>query len=110
MEETNKLSVEQLVEGTRRILESSFWIPGLDGEDMLARFHDDTDGKQRGILVVSLPGEGDIIVTTDSHLGPALRFRSASGGGKSLRVRNALMILAWAMKLDNEEHPQYPPR
>lgn len=35
-----------------------------------------------------------------------LMFRSYDGGGKSQRVRNALMILALAIKLDNEEYPQ----
>ena len=51
--------------------------------------------------------DSDILITTDKHHGPAMRFRMPIvGGGQSPRVRNALMILALAIKLDNEEHPQ----
>jgi len=41
--------------------------------------------------------------------GATLRFRNTFGGGNSERVRIALMILALAIKLDNEERPQYKP-
>jgi hypothetical protein len=37
-----------------------------------------------------------------------LRFRNAFGGGISLRTHNALRMLAEAVRLDNEEHPQEP--
>lgn len=107
MKKPEEASADQLTEDVRRILETSFWIPDFKGGDTLMRLHDDADGKLEGILIVSFPGESDIIVTTDGHRGSALRFRSAFGGGKSQRVRNALMILALAMKLDNEENPQF---
>lgn len=107
MKKPEEASADQLTEDVRRILETPFWIPDLDGDDLFARLHDDTDGKHQGILAISFPGEGDIIVTTDAHHGPALRFRTAAGGGKSPHVRTALMLLAYAMKLDNEENPQF---
>lgn len=33
----------------------------------------------------------------------SLRYRNYAGGGQSLRVHKALMILALAIKMDNEE-------
>ena len=47
----------------------------------------------------------DIYIATDRKPGQFSRFRTSGGGGHSLRVRNALMLLALAIKLDNEEDP-----
>jgi hypothetical protein len=49
---------------------------------------------------------GDAWVETTKKYNKALRFRDFLGGGQSQRVRNALMILALAIELDNEDHPQ----
>jgi len=35
----------------------------------------------------------------------SFRFRTSGGGGRSLRVRKALMVLAMAIKADNEDDP-----
>lgn len=40
------------------------------------------------------------------HPGATLRFRTFGGGGLSPRTRNALMILAEAIRRDKEERPQ----
>ena len=53
-----------------------------------------------GVSVVFSP-DGDAWVTTDPR---GCRFRTYAGGGTSLRVRNALLMLAMAIKLDNEKH------
>ncbi len=40
----------------------------------------------------------------------SMRFRINLGCRESQRVRNALLFLAEAMKLDNQEHPQQAPK
>jgi hypothetical protein len=68
-----------------------------------SRLHDDHDGEFTGKISVVFSPDSDAWVYIDKRDG--LRFRTYSGGGASLRVRNALIILALAIKLDNEEHP-----
>jgi hypothetical protein len=48
--------------------------------------------------------DGDCWVTAGG--GQTLRFRTWAGGGHSLRVRQALMVLAEAIRRDNEDRPQ----
>ena len=99
-------SQEELVAFVHLVLESPFTIPGLSDEDY-ERLHDDDDGTGQGSIRVFFGKDSDIRVEiTPTHNGRPLRFRTFFGGGKSLRVRNALMILALAIKLDNEEHSQ----
>jgi len=101
-------TVEKLIEYARIVLESPFWIPALNDSDYYQRLHDDHDGTFKGKLGVSFSVDGDAWIGIDDRL--QLRFRNYFGGGMSLRVRNAIMILAYAMKLDNEEHPQEEPQ
>ena len=98
-----KPSQEDLVAAVRLVLESPFTIPDLTSREEYARLHDDDDGTGQGIISVMFGEDSDAWVNI---AGSSLRFRSFFGGGKSLRVRNALMILALAIKLDNEEYPQ----
>lgn len=71
------------------------------------RYEDDSP---RGRLGVIFSGDGDawIDITPDpGEMKGILRFReSSTGGGESARVRKALMILAMAIKADNESQPQ----
>lgn len=98
--------IEKLVKDSRRVLESPFWIPELKTDTSYQRLHDDHDGTQEGRIMVSfLPGGDAVVVTDGRRRGEPLRFRTPGGGGTSLRVRNALMLLAWAIKLDNETCP-----
>jgi len=46
---------------------------------------------------------GDAYLSTGS--GKDIRFRTYGGGGMSLRTRAALLILAEAIRLDNEDRP-----
>ena len=102
-----KPSQERLVKDVRRVLEHPFCIPDLTGEKPYIRLHDDHDGTYQGRIIVSISRDSDVWIKIDpSHDLSSLRFRSYSGGGKSQRVRSALLILALAIKLDNEEHPQ----
>lgn len=85
------------------ILNSNFCLTELDVNTIYERLHDDDDGKMEGYLKVIMSINGDLWVETDRPTGKFLRFRNYFGGGNSLRVNNALKILALAIKQDNEE-------
>ncbi|MFA5386379.1 MAG: hypothetical protein WC297_01830 [Candidatus Paceibacterota bacterium] len=94
------VSVERLLKDARRVLENPFWIPEIETGVAYRRVHDDHDGTEEGMLIVTFSLDGDAWVTIDKHHGPSLRFRNYFGGGNSPRTRNALMLLALAIKLD----------
>ena len=78
----------------------------LDPSGIYSRLHDDHDGTMQGSIVVSFnPRVGDVWVDVRHPEHSTLRFRDWNGGGRSLRVRNALVLLALAIKLDNDEKP-----
>ena len=87
------------------ILQGFPWPPELVTGTHYRRLHDDHDGMREGELIVAFSADGDAWIYTDKHQGPTLRFRSPSGGGHSPRVRNALIILALAIKLDSDDAP-----
>jgi hypothetical protein len=90
----------------KKILEEPFWLHSLETRMTYRRLHDDHDGAYSGHIEVMFGPDGDAWVSvSSSKRNENLRFRMFSGGGKSLRVRNALLILAEAIRLDNEEHP-----
>ena len=99
-----EVSAEKLIEYARLILENPFWIPDLNDNDYYERLHDDHDGTFEGKIIVCFDKFGDVHIGTDRERN-WLRFRNSGGGGMSLRVRNAIMILALAIKLDNEKNP-----
>lgn len=89
------------------LLERPYWLQHLQLGHAYTRRHDDTDGDRsaRQDVTVVFGPDGDAWV----HVGlDALRFRTWAGGGQSLRVRAALMVLAEAIRRDNEEIPQAP--
>jgi hypothetical protein len=89
------------------LLEGAYWPSTLEPHSAYVRRHDDTDGK-RGPdqdLTVTIGPDGDAWLTAGLS-GDALRFRTLGGGGQSTRVRNALLVLAEAIRRDNAEHPQ----
>jgi hypothetical protein len=88
------------------LLEGAYWIPGLKTMQTYVRTQDDTDGEATldHDLGVTIGVDGDAWV----HAQRQLRFRTHCGGGHSLRVRNALLVLAEAIRRDNEEFPQRP--
>ena len=96
---------ERFAKLAKKILEEQFWIPEIETGFLYQRLHDDHDGEFSGMVEVFFLDNADGVLTTDCHRGPALRFRNEVGGGRSLRVRNALMLLALAIKLDNEQRP-----
>jgi hypothetical protein len=88
------------------VLETPFWLPTLETNRQYIRVQDDHDGLFDGRIEVSIDQMGDVWFVTDKHLGPHLRFRTFGGGGMSLRTRNALVILAEAIRLDNNDNEE----
>lgn len=91
------------------LLGSAFWPQILDTKTGYRRVSDDTSGD----ITVVFSQDGDGWVEVTSHLDPKEpslihRFRTPLfGGGESEYVRNALLILAIAIKRQNELHPQH---
>lgn len=93
---------QRLHEAALEVL-GTFWNePSLKTMITYSRQHDDNDGGLPGVISVFMGADSDLHVSIDTW--KALRFRDPEwGGGRSPRVRNALMLLALAIKLDNEE-------
>lgn len=82
------------------------WPEGLVARERYSRLHDDHDGTYDGSLVVVIGEDGDAWVDVQGKRPmETLRYRTYQGGGRSLRVRNALLMLAYAIKKDEEERP-----
>ena len=87
----------------KRLLEEPFWIPTIESDKVYSRIRDDDDGTLTGELSVFFDMVGDAYISVG--LGETFRFRTYGGGGRSERTRTALMILAEAIRLDNETRP-----
>ena len=98
----DEVALEQL----NRFLDEPPVIP-LEAQTLYQRTHDDHDGTFEGKIMLQVTPDGDMWLITDKHRGPALRFRTPMiGGGHSPHVFSALRILAYAIILDNKEHPE----
>ena len=87
----------------KKLLEEGLpWPKELPTEHSYTRLHDDHDGTMQGTLCVYFNRVGDAYISTDLPGGKPLRFRTDNGGGNSVRVRNALVLLALACKWDSE--------
>ncbi len=91
------------------LLESTFWLNELDLMTPYVRHDDDT---RKGLIKISFSHDQDAWIEVWSEIDPddvsfSHRFRvPLSGGGESPRVRNALLMLALAIKCDNQQIPQ----
>ena len=66
--------------------------------------NDDCDGETHEGVTVIIDSQGDAWITVSGKKGYGTsRIRNFNGGGHNHRTRNALMILAEAIRLDNEE-------
>lgn len=83
------------------LLELEPILPHLEPFVRYERTQDDCDGDRTDMVVVTLDPFGDVYLSTEQP--GCKRFRTFSGGGNSHRVRRALLILAEAIRLDNEE-------
>lgn len=97
-------AIEQSID---RLLENDFWIRSLAPDELYTRLHDDRDGEsgENHQLRVYIAPDADLHVFMPGSM-ESLRFRNYFGGGKSLRVRNALLVLAEAIRRDNADRPQ----
>lgn len=93
-----------------QLLSEPYWLPNLDTRTSYWRYEDDSP---LGQLIISFSPDGDghihVMAEHDPNEGPkwSQRFRMPMmGGGQSPRVRNALLILAEAIRLDNIDSPQ----
>ena len=100
-------TLEELEDMVSQVLENPFWLRSLTAGKTQTRLHDDHDGTMTGIIGVNFDQNGDAWVFIEDAEGAtqSLRFRSFAGGGRSPRTRAALMILAEAIRLDQEERP-----
>ncbi len=89
----------------RELLEEPYWLKDLKVDEVYFRTQDDCDGDLKEGIGVSIDRQGDIFVRTTQGVMSDCRFRTCGGGGRSLRVRNALLMLAEAIRLDNLEKP-----
>lgn len=89
-----------------KVLTEIYWPPQLDAERVYVTTHDDNDGDPlSGFISLIFDQCGD------AHLqvvGRSLRFRTFGGGGRFPKIRNALLLLAVAIKeegvwLDGED-------
>lgn len=87
---------------TTAILDAVIIPDTLMTNEYYARVQDDCDGDKsmEHAVRIIMDAQGDVHIGGDKRL---LRFRTYAGGGASLRVRNALLLLAEAIRLDNEE-------
>ncbi len=98
-------SAVSLSRSLNTVLETVWWPADLQPDQALRRTHDDCDGDLSQALCVYLARDTDVHLMVDGNA-PALRFRAPFGGGMSPRVRNALLVLAEAIRRDNEEDPR----
>lgn len=103
---TSELSLSRAL---NTLLERPMHIAALSPGHAYTRRHDDTDGRTDPSqeLTVHLAKDSDAWIWID---GQTLRFREIFGGGHSPRTRNALLVLAEAIRRDNEQFPQQPPQ
>lgn len=89
-----------------RVLIPDYSLPTLAPRVAYTRVQDDTDGERthEHDLTVAIGPDGDCWVSAGG--GRSIRFRTWAGGGQSLRTRQALMVLAEAIRQDNAERSQ----
>ena len=92
-------------EHIKDILENPFWLDEIESNMVYQTEDDDSPPGEAWLQVVfSIDGDAWVAKITDSPI-KSIRKRTYAGGGKDHRTRQALMILAYAMKLDAEgEH------
>lgn len=102
----NKIRHDDIPNQIRQILESDFWLPTIRTTTQYERLQDDHDGTFVGSLRVVFTENGDAFICVTSKDCPnpeMIRFRMPGIGGRlSRHTRVALLVLAEAIRLDNE--------
>lgn len=88
----------------KKLLESSFWPVDLEAMELYSVQADDAEGIEGrddvGIVSLIVGDNGDVAISVDNK-GCTFRYHG-QGGGEHRFVRNALVILAEAIRLENE--------
>jgi hypothetical protein len=82
------------------------WFPHwwTDKRDEFFISHDDCDGDQEEGLRILTYASGDVVLSVESsRRRRTLRFRTHTGGGRYLKVRNAVLILMEAIRQTEED-------
>jgi len=91
-------------EKIKEVLETPYWIPTLKSDKSYFIANDDCDGNSHEGITVTIDYQGDAWISVNGKKGyETCRIRTFAGGGHNHRTRNALMILAEAIRLDNEK-------
>lgn len=101
-------SEKEIAEALDFVLEENYWIDLTDTIDFYSCQQDDTDGSDDDSNNFSLAVDftGDVHIVIHAGKFRTLRFRPPAGGGKSERVRKALVIVMEAIRRDNEKNPE----
>ena len=99
----NKLRQDEILIMIHRILESNLSLSAVETMVSYGRA-DDSVGEKKGVIQIMFDPDGQAFIWME-HDDSFLRFRMTGGGGKSPRVRSALLILAEAIRLDNADSP-----
>lgn len=88
-----------------RILSGYFWPEHIDTRTPYTTTHDDNEGDPKsGYLTVMFSPDGDAWIETTKERRGQLRFRvPEQGGGKFPKIRNALLLLAEAIRQEGKE-------
>lgn len=99
----NKLRQDEILIMIHRILESGLSLPAVETMVSYGRA-DDNVGEKEGVIQIMFDPDGQAFVWMENDHS-FLRFQTTGDGGKSPRVRAALLILAEAIRLDNADSP-----
>lgn len=93
-----------------RLLDTPFWPNTLNSNEVYKTKSDDNPHSEESYLSVVFGNDGDawvdVLSWTDLNaevFTTTHRFRTYAGGGRRLRIRNALLFLARAIQLDQAE-------
>lgn len=91
---------EGAMKNVQKFLDQPIWPANLKLNTRYKRQHDDTDGEDTGCLNIQFSIDGDAWVSINRR--NMIRFRALTGGGQSPKTYAALLILAEAIRQDNE--------
>ena len=105
---TQIVSPEPARKALDQLLEGVHWPSTLNTGQAYTRLQDDTDGEigPQHELSIAFSADGDAWVLLPGF-STSLRFRELMGGGRSPRTRNALLVLAEAIRRDNLDRHQH---
>lgn len=98
----------EVAEALNFVLEDKYWIDSIDVSELYTCQHDDAEGSDEDSNNFSLAVDftGDVHIVIHAGKFRTLRFRHPFSGGKSERVRKALIILMESIRRDNEKNPE----